>query len=337
MRAASNFAAAWVFQVPLLWGQFDLLTPHEAARIVQQLPQVLEASKADCPKVTSITLPDPQIPAAFTVEVRGGCDPSKGPLNDRYVVDRLTGAVTTWGENPSRLGGRASEALALELVRDAKSRLLSPADSRCLALEAAKGLPGWDGPAGLTTIGQVGQPPFSPETFFWLRHVSAGNPPAELRVFLYVDPRTGHVLNTGSAAEAISAGVGELLAKLIASKSQPLLSDQDALSIALKVPSIAAVSQRKGCLLVVNYGFGLAEEQQVGPSCDGEQVKGGVVVNLRDGLVSDADTGGAVDSPTARLVAAELVSALRTARLRLKDEVDATCRGLEVDRKSAAH
>ena len=68
------------------------------------------------------------------------------------------------------------------------------------------------------------------------------------------------------------------------------------------------------------------EEEEIVPACDGKYLAGPrVAVNLRNGLVSDPDTGKAIDAPEAGLLARSLISAVREARLRLREEVDARC------------
>jgi hypothetical protein len=274
--------------------------------------------------LADVTLADPQDPAAMDVEVRAAC----GSFHDRYVVDRRTGIVTTWGDNPQRAGGPASTSLAEKLLTVARTRVLSLRESRCLALEAARSLPGWEGADGSTTIQQQGAPPFSPETYFQLRRKSL-DPPVEAVALLYVNPRTGHVQDGGSATEVVSPGLGELLAKMIALKFPPLLNNQNALLIALRVPALAAVLQRKGCSLIVNSEL-TPEVAIIAPACDGRYLDGPkIAVDLRDGLVSDADTKKPIDAQQADLLAKNLVSTVLKTRLRLQEEVDAKCGGPE--------
>lgn len=155
MRTTLAVLIIWARPAHFLWAQFDLLTPREASRIVEQIPAVLESAKTlACLPAADVSLPDPQQPVTVDVEI--GCD----NFRDRYIVDRRTGAVTTWGDNPKDVGGRASEALAEQLVRQARSRVLTLRESRCVALEAAESLPGWAGTVGSTTIESEG-PHFS--------------------------------------------------------------------------------------------------------------------------------------------------------------------------------
>jgi hypothetical protein len=284
MMAKFGILVIATLQTQFLWAQFNLLTPSEAARIVEQLPQVLAmAKKLPCLTVIG-EIADPRDPATVDIEVRAPCSGYASSLIDRYVVDRRTGVVTTSGDNPSRVGDRNSENLAKTLLIQAKGRTLSAIESRCVALEAARSLPGWASVSSSNSIEPVGAPGM-PETLFWLRHNSV-SPAAEIRVQLYVDPNTGIVQNMGSGAEVMSAGLGELLDELIQLKSPPLLSDEDALLIALKVSSLARVSQRKDCSLIATSVLG-SEEEQVAPACGGQYVNGaGVAVNLRTGLIT---------------------------------------------------
>jgi hypothetical protein len=307
-----------------LWAQFDLLTPLEAARIIEQIPPVVRAAKdLRCPILTDVA-GIPQNPATLDVEVRAAC----GSFHERYVVNRETGTVATWGDTPEKVRGPASEALAKQLVARARSRLLSLRERRCIALEAARSLPAWNGAGGSTTIEAWDASSSSADLSFQLRRRFSA-PPSEYAVLLYVDPRTGHVRNLGSSAEVMSAGLGELLAELIALKSPELLSDRDALSIALKVPAVAAILERNDCSLVVSNAF-TPEEAQIAPACGGYYLdKPRVIVKLRDGLVLDAETRKAMDVPGANSLAKGLVSARHASRLQIQNEVEAKCGELQ--------
>jgi len=328
MRPKSAFLMIWVLSARLLWAQFDLLTPHEASTIVERLPPVVEAAKKlPCPILADAT-GDPWHSATFDVAVRAACRTSTGSsLIDRYVVDRRTGVVTTWGDNPSRVGDRSSEVLAEQLVTQARSRRLSMRESRCLALEAARSLPGWASPVDSITFVPWGASG-SAETSFQLRHKSV-TPPMEDAALLFVDPETGHVRNGGSFDEVMAPGLGELLAMLIALRSPPLLSDQDALSIVLKVPVLGLLPQRKDCSFIISSAL-TPEKAQIAAACDGQYLdRPRVVVNLRNGLVSDANTWETIDTPEASQLAGSLVSAVRDARLHLQKEIDTKCGGTD--------
>jgi len=171
-------------------------------------------------------------------------------------------------------------------------------------------------------------PPLPPVvTNFSLSH-KVPSPSTELRVHLSVNPRTGHILNASTGAEVMSPSLGELLAILITLRSPPLLSDQDALSIAMRVPALAAILQRNGCFLSADSTF-TPDEAQIASACNGRVDGQRVAVNLRNGLVSDADTGNAIDAPAARVLASRLVSAVHDRRLRLQEEFDSKCGSFE--------
>jgi len=323
MRIMCAVPVIWILVAHLVWAQLDLLTPQEASQVAKQVPPVLEAAKElHCHTLAEVT-GDPQRPVTVDVDVR--C----GSFHDRYVVNRRTGAVTAWGDSPSPVvGGRESQVLAEQLVAQARTRVLSLPESRCLAQEAPRSLPGWGDPARSITIQTLGREPFSPETLFQLRLKSLA-PQTEDAVLLYVDPRTGHVRNVGAATEVMSASLGELLAKLIALRSPPLLSDQEALSIAVKMPALAEIAQRKNCSLIASSAL-TPEEAQIAPACDDHYLDGPrVAISLRDGTVSEAFTGKPIDAPEADMVARRLVSAAREARAHLQGEVNAQCGGSE--------
>jgi len=266
-------------------------------------------------------------PATFDVEVHAACRTSfASSLLDRYVVNRRTGAVATWGDNPLSVGDHASDVLAHELVNQARSRILALAECRCLALEAARALPGWTDVNGSVDV-EPSAVTGVPETIFHVIHKSATRP-GETRAALYVDPRTGHVRDHRSGTEVMSARVGDLLGKLIALRTPPFLSDQDALSIALSVPTIAEVARRQNCSLILGEGY-VPEEVSVTPACGGRYTEPGLVVNLRDGRVSDADTGKVLNVPKVLVLANRLVGAAQEARAHLREQVATKCGGTE--------
>ncbi len=310
----------WTSAQMLLPAQLDLLTPGEASRIVMQIPRVKEAvEQLKCPMLTEASIADPRDPIRVDVAVRASCS----SFHDRYVVDRRTGTVTTWGDNPSAVGSRTSEVFARQLVTEAKARLLSMQESRCLALTAARSLPGWSEPGGSITFSSW-TAPGSPATLFQLRHHSP-KPRAETAVLLFVDPTTGHVRNEGSGEEIASSGLGALLAKVIALKYTPLLTDRDALSIALEVPALVAALRNRNCSVTVSSAL-TPEQTSIIPACKGRYVDGaGVLVDLRNGVVSDAETGKAIDSPEVLGLARRHVAALLSARTRLRVQIDSDC------------
>jgi hypothetical protein len=320
MRIICAVPVISILVAPVVWAQFDLLTPQEASRIVKQVPPIVEVAKEQRCRTLTEVRGDPQRLTALDVDVR--C----GSFHDRYVVNRRSGTVTTWGDSPSAVGGQESGVLAEQIVMQARTRILSLSESRCLTVEAARSLPGWGDPAHSITIQTLGPEPFSPETLFQLRLKSLA-PQTEDAVLLYVDPRTGYVRNAGGGAELMSASLGGLLAKLIALRSPPLLSDQDALSIALKVPDLTEIAQRKNCSLIASSAL-TPEEAQIAPGCDGHYLDGPrVAINLRDGTVSDADTGKPIVAPEAVQLAQTLLSKARNARMLLQEGVDAECSG----------
>lgn len=313
---------------PPLTAQFDLLTPVEASRIVERIPPVIEqARKLRCPVITNVSLSDPQQPTIFDVEVRAACRTSSGSsLIDRYRVDRRDGTVTTWGDNPAKVADSESQLLAEQILRQARSRILSTRESQCLALEAARSLPGWGTEGGTTAIALVGTPPFSAKTYFSVTR-KIGHPPVELTIFLYVDPTTGHVLNAGTATEVTSASLAQLLAKLIALRSPDLLSDNDFVAIAKMMPRFAA-AQHNGCSLNVSDAF-MPERAEVQAVCNGSYVEGlGVSISVSQGSVFDSETGAEIDVPEAKLLAQKLSSVLHERRKRLENEVSARCESI---------
>src|SRR2546423_5409860 len=105
--------------ISALHAQLDLLTLSEAERIVEKIPAVVDAQrKGECPDLS----------ASYQGEhlwfgVRSSCGPSAGMLIDRYDLNRRTGEVTLWGDDPRPVADVVGKELASRLVRQAQRRI----------------------------------------------------------------------------------------------------------------------------------------------------------------------------------------------------------------------
>ncbi len=123
-------------------GQLDILTVREAQKIVASIPDVAAARQAGkCPQLSSAYSGADRL----DFQVRLNCGSSAGQLLNNYSVNRRTGAVRLWGDDPLPVADRAGEGLAANLIDQARARVLSNQEAACVALTAAKSLPDWEG------------------------------------------------------------------------------------------------------------------------------------------------------------------------------------------------
>src|SRR5258708_34834662 len=124
-----------------LVAQLDLMTFREAESIVERVPDVVAARKEGRSTLLSGAYDGEADEVSFWV--RGGCGPTRGQLIENYKVNRWTGTVTLWGDNPLPVADEEGKLFAERLMLQVHSRILSADEAKCLALEAAKALPGW--------------------------------------------------------------------------------------------------------------------------------------------------------------------------------------------------
>jgi len=215
--------------------------------------------------------------------------------------------------------------LARQFVAEARRRILAPEEARCLALEAARGLPGWSVTGASVTVKPFGKPnTFDRSTQFTATRVSAAEPVESGRM-LTVDLSNAIVRDDETGLAATSAGVGNLASKLVGLRTPPMLTDEDAASVALLVPRVAA-NLREGCRLEIGGAF-YSDQALMGVSCAGNGIRdSNVLVNLRTGEVKDPSTGAPLESSAAARLAQNLLSQLPKRRADLEKEVASACR-----------
>ena len=295
--------------------QLDRLTLREAEAIAERLPEVEEAhSRGECPTFSTTS----EEPDRLSFQVRVGCGPDGGQMIGSYTLDRRTGAVTSF-DQPSIVRSSEGDALAKRLVGQARARVLSDGEARCLALEAARGFPGAGEKDSKVSVRGVGNDGSSSD--FTAQDFLAGVPVATERS-LTVDRSTGQVLDLGTATSVMSAGVGTLAAKLLALREPIQLTYEDAATVALRIPEIAAMVP-DGCRLSVGDA---PSSFQVGAvvSCGGQSRGDSLEINLGTGEVT-GEGQRRFGSPAEVELAGQILDDQRRRHAALRKEIESAC------------
>ena len=306
-----------------LCAQLDLLTLREAYSIAARIPAIVEATKNGwCPRF-SATYASPD---EIWIQARCSCSPKGGMLVNNYSVNRRTGIATTWSDDGEPVLDAGGQAFAERLGELARNRRLNSNEARCLALEAAKGLSGWSRNDAVVTVtpfptSSVPGPEPEKASFTALNHLSSE--PLEIDGFLTVDLSTAEVRDNQTGMNVSSAGLGALRAKVIALREPVILTDEEAMSIALSTPSVA-VRIPKGCVL---SGGGAYYPDQVvaGVACKDGSNHWAIEINLKTGEIVDAETRKTVDPTGATLSAREFLDKRKRELVQVHNELDALC------------
>lgn len=303
-----------------LCAQVNLLTVREAESIVERVPAVAAAKKlGECP----LSSPTYWGVDTLAIQVRRQCGPDGGTLINVYEVNRRTGSVTEGGDSPRPAADAAGEAFGRQLVQQAQQRVLSTAEARCLALAAARGLPGWN-EAGASLSAESLSQRQPGRVGFEIRHTAAAAPTESGRN-LSVDLTTAHVRDDESGLELMSRELGALTSKILALREPLWLTDEDVLSIALQIPSVLA-ELGEGCRVSPGAPF-RSDETEVGLVCNGQQNEGGIVVavNVRTGRATNARSGEALETAGTAQMAGRLLEERQRRRGEIQDEVRKAC------------
>ena len=120
-----------------------------------------------------------------------------------------------------------------------------------------------------------------------------------------------------------SARLGLLLSKIIELREPPLLTDEEALAVALSVPAVASRVE-PGCRLSGGGAFS-SDEVFAGVSCD-RDLRGGVVsINLRTGQIADAETRQVFRSEAAANLTRKFLDGKERRRSELRKEIQLEC------------
>jgi hypothetical protein len=298
--------------------QLNLLTPREAVQVVGMIPEVAEARKLGrCPRF-SVDYGD--IVDKLGVHVRNGCGQYAGTWINSYEVDLRTGAAL--GQNKP-IKNPEGEALAKILLKEAGSRVLSLNECRCLALEAARSLPGWGGPGRDVTVEQAGA--------FGSRYrarLLLQDPPMHTERFLSVDRNMAGVHDDETGMDVVSPSLASLASMMLTLHKPTLLTDADALEIARQIFEVKAQAS-KPCS-VFSVGGPLSWEDifvGVQSHCEGAPGTSSIVVgvNPKTGFVTDPDNQKHFESPAAERVAHERLEELRHEKSSIREKLNAAC------------
>jgi hypothetical protein len=302
-------------------GQMDLLTLRESEAIVERVPEVAAAREAgECPTLAPDFAPSDR----YSLQVRRACEPASGQMIDSYSVDRRSGAVNAEGDGRQIRDPRV-EALARELVGEARARILSLGEARCLALEAARAVPGWreDGSSLSLSALRTVQVPFAANSAaFVAEHTSASRLVGTNRL-LIVDRSSVQVLDFESSTTLASEGLGELAADLRALRAPVWLTEEDAARVGLQVPEVAA-RVGPGCRLVA-AGVYSSDRVQAIAKCDGGWRGEGAEVDLATGDVTDLRTGRVLTSSESGRLARQILQGRNEQHSGLEIKLGAMC------------
>lgn len=300
--------------------QLNLLTPREVVRVVGMIPEVAESRKQGfCP---TFSLTYGYVLTRASVQVRHGCGPYAGQLINNYEVDLQTGAIVQL-ETKQSIKAPEAAALAKVLLKQAEARVLSPDEARCLALEAAKSLPGWGG-AGH----DVSVEPFGAFSVWFHARLRTQDPPMVTSRSLTVDRSTAIVHDDQTGMNIMSPGLASLASKMLALHLPSLLSEADAVKIAEQIPEVRAQAQ-KPCS-VFSVGGPLSwEEILVGVQshCEGAPEASTVLVavNPETGNVTDPKNQKHFGSPAAARTARERLDALDREKMAIRNDLSVAC------------
>jgi len=313
----------FVLSAICLEAQLNLLTLREAESLVERIPDVVGAQKnGECPNLS----PNYDVPEEFAFQVRSTCGSGSGMLIGNYTVNRQTGAVTLWGDDPQPVADAEGEVLAKQLVAQARQRILSTEEARCLALEAARSLTGWSGTDANVSVKPFGKVNRFESTMRFTATRSSSARPAQSGRLLTVNVAAALVRDDETGLNIVSAAVGALTSKMVELRAPLWLTDEDALSVGMLIPRVAA-NLRDGCKLYTGGAF-YSHQAVMGVSCpEGRNMRdSNVLVNLQTGEANDPDTGKSLDSAESGRIARELLKQKKTRRAELQKEVDAACR-----------
>lgn len=305
-----------------LQAQLNLLTLRESVSIVERIPDVIAAQKkGECPNFE----PAYDTPEDLAFQVRSTCGSYSGAQLGHYTVNRFTGEVVLWGDNPEAVSDAEGRAFAKRLVAQARQRILSADEARCLALEAARGLPGWAETDALVSVKPFGKANKIDGTKSFVASRSSSVRATESGRMLTVNLATAMVRDDETGLSMMSRALGAVISKVLELRAPPSLTDEDAIAIALLVPSFGTQLQHD-CTV---YGGGAFRSDQalVAVSCKGNTVAGASVsVNLKTGAVLDLRTGRPVAASEVARAARERLEQIQNRKVELQIEVEAVCR-----------
>ena len=314
--------AVWIGLLPRpCSAQFGLLTTDEALQIAETLPEYREA-KGGCPWFDILPSYDSR---RVAFQVRAMCQPEgTGALSliGSFAVDRYTGAISVWPAGPI-ISFPDVELVARSLVANARARALSEREGRCLALAAVS-----DDPNRVKLRLVSSREPDGNRQFTFV--AIYGLPQSGVTGARLVTVEEGPLQVSDSRGEPLrSPALTKLASQLRVSREPVVLSPQEAISVALAVPSVLA-SARDMCSPQLSADFGTATTRYVTveDTCEGSVRVGRTIAAVRvsDGTVTDPHTAAPLDTAASMALAHELLERASERRRTAEDAIQRACR-----------
>lgn len=309
--------------------QMNVLTTREAERILDLVPAIAESNaRGRCPSYDVFD----ESPIWLSIQVREAC-PSPGfasNLLGNYVINRTTGAVAQ-GLDADSLGPRISTpeitSRTNDLVGRARARVLNAKEGECLALEAARSEIGVSEPAGIFSASKLTEA--RGEFRFSVEHRIPKTPAAAVRLFT-IRSDTAGVRDNITGDQVLSPGLALLTSRIVSARESSDLSVDDALTIALRVPSLAG-SVANGCSELVSSGDGTSDEIYISlrtwcPGARNDMTSTIAGVNVQSGRVTDPKNHKSLDSPESENIARQILKRRQEKLDQDKSAVAAVCK-----------
>jgi hypothetical protein len=308
----------------VLWAQLNLLTKSEALSIVERISDVATAMKnRGCPNLSVEYFGNDII----DIQVRCECGSESGMLVGNYRVNRKTGKVTYGGDRKSALD-KQGEAYSKEIVSNAQKRILSVNEAKCIAVEAAKAIPGWDEKDAVISAKQIGDLDKTEKSMAFNVAQVYSRRPVEIRRMLTVYLTDARVRDDETGIEISSSAVGNYVSKLLELRFPGRLNESEAALIALSIPQ---VTEKLGndCKLYMGgtYQYG---KMLAGVACKNATInKIDIIVNLQTGVVTNPESGKSLSTPQSERIARQILDQIGAHRAKLQKEIElslAKCR-----------
>jgi hypothetical protein len=309
--------------------EMNVLTIREAQRILDLVPAVAESNaQGHCPLYNVLD----ESATWLSIQVREACPPPGFASNllGNYVINRRTGAVAE-GLDADSLGPRIStpeiSSVTNDLLRRARGRVLNAKEAECLVLEAARSDMGVSGPAGTYSASELTEA--RGEFRFSVQHRLLKGSAVAVKFFT-VRSDTAGVRDDSTGEQVISPGLALLTSRILSAEEFSGISVDEALTIALEVPSIAGLVGT-GCSELVSNGDGTSNGIYIGirSSCPGarnDTVSTVAAVNPQNGRVTDPKTQRSLDSAESQKTAQQILQRLHERLDRDRAAVAATCK-----------
>jgi hypothetical protein len=219
----------------------------------------------------------------------------------------------------------AIAVLARRLIEDAKRRMLSPSESRCVAVQAMRDASGTELDLHSGSVQQLGVAEKGKLRFG--ADYSVGSLGRVSR-YITVDPRHFSARYDSSELDIASPGLASLLF-LMEEVHRPLhLSPEEMIQIVEALPALVSGS-KSGCLRFTidsDEGYDLSQYVEVESRCTGgPKTEPLVSVDILSGEVRDAKTMKVVDSPVGHEIAQRIMVNLEATKSKAQAALDKLC------------